>query len=614
MAIEGDRRFATQKGDGDVLDSHDSGHHYSRAMTEEIHNLEHMVVGMAHRSAHLANPWLYKFRQMATSTIDANPFPKPELFMMSIVYQGCSMSASAIMVTTGQPLKATIASTIFIVLTLGYFAFVCWHCIHEVWWKGRAKYYIPTPIPNPLLEADSNSSEKQRLAKVTPDGIPGNPDLGECHLHQANATFTKTNDLSEVIIIDVDEALSVDKYAEPTRGVGVRAAAGAAKGEKRTLKLGFQRPLPLTDISVVLEDCRSDDADDQEPAADLDEPPAMSELALCTLFLDELEHRNSRGNIKTPATQSRLAYRKTWPSERNTPRKIPDHVTKIIEGLFDGTDDNDEDDCGNDKEDEKTKQDWRILPFFEEQYAFLRQHNGRHNRRQDLVVRYVQEAVDDLDEQLNEAGGQEEEKEEREEEEGWVDVFEGDNYVDIYGILFDFARGPRTAAIFGPLDVLRMMIIALCTALLVQESEASAQASIIMAIHALQFALELIMPPQPARCDRFLDTAAMATDLVPLIIATLPDDGCGPLPVGTQMLVMGAVLLATGQRGIPVLMTDLTPQVLGLLVAGALLLFKETRRRLYKRKNEEGKVQLLLLGGDGDKDAKQRAKALAKDA
>jgi hypothetical protein len=62
----------------------------------------------------------------------------------------------------------------------------------------------------------------------------------------------------------------------------------------------------------------------------------------------------------------------------------------------------------------------------------------------------------------------------------------------------------------------------------------------------------------------------MATDLLPLVIAVLPDitgDGCGgPLPVGTQMLVLGAALLATGQR-IIVLITDLIPQVCGLLYA-----------------------------------------------
>jgi hypothetical protein len=62
----------------------------------------------------------------------------------------------------------------------------------------------------------------------------------------------------------------------------------------------------------------------------------------------------------------------------------------------------------------------------------------------------------------------------------------------------------------------------------------------------------------------------MATDLLPLVIAVLPDitgGGCGgSLPVGTQMLVLGAALLATGQR-ILVLMTDIIPQVCGLLYA-----------------------------------------------
>jgi hypothetical protein len=169
----------------------------------------------------------------------------------------------------------------------------------------------------------------------------------------------------------------------------------------------------------------------------------------------------------------------------------------------------------------------------------------------------------------------EEEEEEEEEEEGWIDVFEDDDYVGIYGSLFDFCKSPRTAAIFGPLEVLRMLIVGVCIA----HKNATFQANAIMGIHALQFALQIIIPPEPGAWDRFMDTLAMATDLIPLIISVLPvelfsADGCGgALPVGAQMLVMGAALLATGQR-ILVLFFDLIPQLFELLQTCASIVYK----------------------------------------
>jgi hypothetical protein len=118
-----------------------------------------------------------------------------------------------------------------------------------------------------------------------------------------------------------------------------------------------------------------------------------------------------------------------------------------------------------------------------------------------------------------------------------------------------------------------------------------------MSIHALQFALELIVPPEPAQWDRFMDTLAMATDLLPLIIAVLPGDGCGPLPVGTQLLVMGAALLATGQR-ILVLMTDLIPHWIGVLISLAVLLFKLARGRGKKTAQSKKKEVEASLNED----------------
>jgi hypothetical protein len=89
----------------------------------------------------------------------------------------------------------------------------------------------------------------------------------------------------------------------------------------------------------------------------------------------------------------------------------------------------------------------------------------------------------------------------------------------------------------------------------------------------------MVMPPEPGAWDHFLDTFAMATDLIPLVISVLPvelfsADGCGgALPVGAQMLVMAAALMATGQR-ILVLFTELIPQLFELLKTCASITYK----------------------------------------
>jgi hypothetical protein len=115
---------------------------------------------------------------------------------------------------------------------------------------------------------------------------------------------------------------------------------------------------------------------------------------------------------------------------------------------------------------------------------------------------------------------------------------EDGTYCDRYAPLFDYAcaRGPRTAAVFGPLDTVRVLIVGFCTAVLVTESQTSEQAKSILGIHALQFVLQLLVPPGPSLWDRALDTFAMATDLILLIISVMPSPGgCGgPLPVTTR--------------------------------------------------------------------------------
>jgi hypothetical protein len=170
-------------------------------------------------------------------------------------------------------------------------------------------------------------------------------------------------------------------------------------------------------------------------------------------------------------------------------------------------------------------------------------------------------------------------------EEGWVDVFVGDNYVGIYGSLFDFANGPRAVALFGPIDYIRMLITGFCTAVLVSDSEAANQAYAIFGIHAIQFAMQLFFPPEPQMSDRVLDTIANLTDLLPLLISVLPHslvtiNPCnGALPVGVQMLLMASALFDTAQR-IIILGTYTVPAVFGLTWAVMMTTYKFIKWKL----------------------------------
>jgi hypothetical protein len=95
----------------------------------------------------------------------------------------------------------------------------------------------------------------------------------------------------------------------------------------------------------------------------------------------------------------------------------------------------------------------------------------------------------------------------------------------------------------------------------------------------------------------------MLTDLLPLVVSVLPGDECGgALPVGTQMLMLGAALLATGQK-ILVLVTDMIPMLLGALCAAAMLAFKMLRKwrtsehMLDQIEHMEKASEAKLLGG-----------------
>jgi hypothetical protein len=712
----------------------------------DIHNLEHKVVLMAHRAASTANPLKYKVGHMITSILSNNPFPSPELFFIGVVYQGACQSSSAIMTNSGDQAKAAAAGIIFIALPVGYFLFVCYQCIYEVWWKGRAEYYIPhleLEAPpeswHPEVEASGGPAAADVEGEIAPKAR-----LKELLASKARSrpfTFSET-----AFILKATEAKVGD---EETRA------------KKKELKKA--KPLQLEDMSVALEAFSDDEPERQE----VDDRP----LRPIVRVLEET--KNAKTRINREKAQSRAPKQATspqmnggvvdegvvvasdkmpgeWnsvlvkmsatgetrrlPAERveivRTPRRRcrsppPEEATGVVDrtrecsgvdfidasGIYDETVDEGggvyiesarptsditnffqegqrEVFAGQDAADASKQRhaqfvnDLRRLQRFQEirDHFFVLRHQvdkvsadmscavadpyehitttteipgpqplnadelfgdgsnliagkessapatlegdgkyeeqstaysryRRARRMDEMTITYVQDGLDDLlvrieehdedhegghnkgvdEESKGKEGGvmykeaeeeeeeeeeKEEEEEEEEEEEGWVDAFEDDTYCDRYASLFDFARGPRTAAIFGPLDTVRMLIVGFCAAVLVTESQAIEQAKSILGIHALQFVLQLLVPPEPSLWDRALDTFAMATDLLPLVIAVLPSpDGCGgPLPIGTQMLVMGAALLATGQR-IIVLLTDMIPRVLGLVFTIAKLLF-----------------------------------------
>jgi hypothetical protein len=616
-----------------------------------------------------------KLGPIATFILKANPFPKPELFFVMVIYQGCCMSASTLMIKTGDPVKSTLASLIFMAIPLGFFLLACWHCIYQVWWLGRAEYYIPPePAPTPDSPQEADDIDKH---------IPGNP-------------TTEVNLPMQIASLDVDRILLEEKQDRIGGGV-----TGVEDAPLHNVILNKAKPLSLLDVSTALETCALDTeviagesqvemekltyvevVDEGKEAVVVaadGHPGNWSTLLVKTCETGEtrrlsaeqvrhvpgLKRRHHRKRLKEQEQQEQQEQQEEIAETRlndyvfanvqqqvsaaptaplppptptaplppptptsplpplpSTPLPQPDTENGLNNFMFSSIHkqvsaghvmvvDHFEDTACSEEQQKRVETEHEEVSaaidqdkspamggsgLYEEQSALR-----PHNRRQDLVVRYFQEVADNLDEQLDnyhdgngsgpgskqmqkgtgsEEREEEEEEEEEEQEEGWIDAFDDDDdYVDIYGTLFDFAKSRRTAAIFGPLEVLRMLIVGVCTSLLVHDYQAMTQANTILGIHALQFALELIIPPEPEAWDRLLDTFAMLTDLVPLIISILPaelfrEDGCGgAMPIGVQMLVMGAALLATGQR-IIVLFTDLLPQVFDLLKTIVLIVIK----------------------------------------
>jgi hypothetical protein len=190
------------------------------------------------------------------------------------------------------------------------------------------------------------------------------------------------------------------------------------------------------------------------------------------------------------------------------------------------------------------------------------------------------QAEEEVEEEEKKKEAEEKEAEDVEEveevEEGWIDSVEGDgssSFVDRHSAIFELSNKSWKLAIFAPLDTLRMLIMGVCTAVLIRDPEAMTQAGTILGVHALQFALQLTVQPDAVMFDAFLNTFAMATDILPLIVAVVPVGNCGSLPVGTQMLLLAAALMATTQH-IVVLMTDMIPRALTLGITLAVLMAK----------------------------------------
>jgi hypothetical protein len=235
----------------------------------DIVNTHHPIVLMAHKSASLAKPLYYKLGRIVTSVLRANPFPMPEIMLVSVIYQGCCQSSSALMFHPEASFQAVVASVIFIVLPVGFFAFVCWHCVYQVWWRGRAKYYTPPPEPeHPLAKPviDGSNDKQLHVLKLDEDGAP---------LWLPAPEKTKMDpDIS-------DDSLST--YVPGTRLKSVKA-------------------LPLGSISIALELCSSDTTPD---IYKVDQPKVFEIQNETYVRVLDAPVRWSRGtNARSPASKT----------------------------------------------------------------------------------------------------------------------------------------------------------------------------------------------------------------------------------------------------------------------------------------------------------------------
>jgi hypothetical protein len=214
---------------------------------------------------------------------------------------------------------------------------------------------------------------------------------------------------------------------------------------------------------------------------------------------------------------------------------------------------------------------WHAPPSLEGGYEEQSGRSSGHTR--EMAIDFLADQCDTLDDAHGEVAEhldsdrtdseeEEEEEEEEEPEDGWEDAVEGSGYVARNGTLFEDYRGTRCAAIFAPLDIFRMLVIGWCTAVLIKDTEAVWQGGSILAIHVLQFVLEIALMPEPSFFDTALNAACMLGDLIPLVIVFMPASECGTMPLSTQMMMLGAALFNTLLRIVNTMATIL-PLVCG---------------------------------------------------
>jgi hypothetical protein len=109
---------------------------------KHLYDLSQPVVYAVHRSLYEASPYYYLATNGVHDAIKANPFPKPELFVLAAMYQGVCQSSTAIMLLAGNPVKSIAAGIIFVLVPCGYLCFLAYHCVYQVLIKGRVKYVV----------------------------------------------------------------------------------------------------------------------------------------------------------------------------------------------------------------------------------------------------------------------------------------------------------------------------------------------------------------------------------------------------------------------------------------------------------------------------------------
>jgi hypothetical protein len=109
-----------------------------KAPHRALMELTHPIVLLAHQSTRSSYPLYYELATIISRATSQRSFPAPELLLIGLMYQGvCQSSTSLIAHTTSNDARAA-AYVAFIAIPVGYLFFVCYVCVYQVWWRGRA--------------------------------------------------------------------------------------------------------------------------------------------------------------------------------------------------------------------------------------------------------------------------------------------------------------------------------------------------------------------------------------------------------------------------------------------------------------------------------------------